>query len=122
MLNKGGSYDSARDFGSWIFMCFKNHLVDILRKREVRQVPYGDESHLGGENSPVEKLTFGEISDNLRRKIDALPFSEREVVYEYIYGEDSFRTLSLRRGKYPSYARTRFNRAVGRLRRAYDED
>ena len=114
---RDGRYVASGRFGAWIMRIAHNVLMDWYREQSVQNIVdtgndlsnvAGPELHVGSiENSFVNR----QVLKDVRRLLDALPPTQREVVYMRFYQELSFKEIA-------DTTSVSINTALGRMRYA----
>lgn len=114
-----GRYTASGKFGAWIMRIAHNAIMDWYREQAAQNIVdtpndndlsniAGQELHVGSvENHYVNQ----QVMKDVRRLLDALPPSQREVVYMRFYQELSFKEIA-------DTTSVSINTALGRMRYA----
>lgn len=114
-----GRYETTGKFGAWIMRIAHNAIMDWYREQATKHIVDvpgdNDLSNIGGtdvlvgsiENHYVNSQTMKDV----RRLLDALPPSQREVVYMRFYQQLSFKEIA-------DTTSVSINTALGRMRYA----
>ncbi len=109
------SYDSSRSFTTWLTVIGRNVYLDMVRSRKVQQgsaLRASDgETAPGPEEEVVARSTASEL-------LHALPPGERLLIEWRIYEDLPFSEIAERLGEREDTVRSRFHRALGKLRLA----
>ena len=114
-----GRYTASGKFGAWIMRIAHNAIMDWYREQAAQNIVdtpndndlsniAGQDLHVGSvENHYVNQ----QVMKDVRRLLDALPPSQREVVYMRFYQELSFKEIA-------DTTSVSINTALGRMRYA----
>lgn len=113
-----GRYTANGKFGAWLTRIAHNLIIDVFRQERNENTVSNDETEvdllndaaLCEENVEMQMVNEQTLSD-VRRLLDALPDTQREVVYMRFYQDLSFKEISEITG-------VSINTALGRMRYA----
>lgn len=113
-----GRYTANGKFGAWLTRIAHNLIIDNFRQERNENTVSNDESEvdllndadLCDDNIEMQMVTDQTLSD-VRRLVDALPASQREVVYMRFYQDLSFKEIADITG-------VSINTSLGRMRYA----
>ncbi len=116
---KSGRYTDAGKFSWWATRVAHNVIIDYFRanknKQTIEPTKDNDLSNLGHaavlDNDRESEMTNEQILKDVRHLVDALPVSQREVVYMRFYQELSFKEIA-------SLTDVSINTSLGRMRYA----
>ena len=114
-----GRYTASGKFGAWIMRIAHNAIMDWYRDHTAQQTVVapnnndlsnlsGSELHVGSAES---HWVNSQVMSDVRRLLDALPPSQREVVYMRFYQDLSFKEIA-------DTTSVSINTALGRMRYA----
>ena len=114
-----GRYTVSGKFGAWIMRIAHNVIMDWYRDLNAQNIvdtPDGNNlSNIAGSDIHVESIESSYVSQqvmtDVRRLLDALPPSQREVVYMRFYQQLSFKEIA-------DTTSVSINTALGRMRYA----
>ena len=114
-----GRYTTSGKFGAWTMRIAHNAIMDWYREQAVQNIVDtpndNDLSNIAGQELHVGSIESHyvnqQIMKDVRRLLDALPPSQREVVYMRFYQELSFKEIA-------DTTSVSINTALGRMRYA----
>lgn len=118
MTIKQGRYTDSGKFSAWISRIAHNLIIDFYRQEKAENTISTDSDVTDmlnrrdlAENNIEDRLVSEQIQEDVRRIIDALPESQREVLMMRYYRDMSFKEIA-------EATNVSINTALGRMRYA----
>lgn len=118
MTIKQGRYTDSGKFSAWISRIAHNLIIDFYRQEKAENTVSTDSDVTDmlnrrdlAENNIEDRLVSEQIQEDVRRIIDALPESQREVLMMRYYRDMSFKEIA-------EATNVSINTALGRMRYA----
>ncbi len=125
MLASLAGYDSAKAaFRTWLYRIATNKIVDRYRSKVYRfqrdSVPF-EEEEITGSLDLSDDLEDRETAEEILRRIQLLPAETQEILRLHIFAEQTFDTIAEMVGVPASTVKTRYYRAVEKIRKEMEQ-
>lgn len=86
------NYRPEGKFKSWIFKMASNRVMDYFRQK--KETDFDENKQASSDHAPADILIKKEKSENLKKALDKLSATDREIIYLKEYGQMTFREIS----------------------------
>jgi RNA polymerase sigma-70 factor (ECF subfamily) len=110
------NYREEGKFLPWATRIARNMAIDALRKNRrggLERTPAGLEDVVAGGELPDQRIVCGECHRDLRKMLQVLPKTQREVVFLRVYNRMTFKEIA-------EFTDCSINTALGRMRYAIE--